>query len=183
MTEQLLTQPVTTGRTVRPAPDFPLVVLIAPTVAERVALMERVGGLGPVLVVASAEEARQVLSPAAPEPGPDDAPSTTGGLRVLEDRHAVATGTGETSLTPLEFRLLRCLLADQGRVCSFAGLSRRVWGTSHLGDASQVHAVVKRLRRKLSTVKAPLRVEAVRGIGFRAVQHRPLQAVGGVGRD
>jgi two-component system response regulator MtrA len=99
--------------------------------------------------------------------GPEVDPVT--GVQVDEDRHAIGFGSAEVSLTPLEFALLRLLMAEPGRVWRFDELVRRVWGTDHLGDASQVHAVVKRLRAKLAREHAPVAIEAVRGVGFRAV--------------
>ena len=86
-------------------------------------------------------------------------PVTPGGL-----------GTVEVTLTPLEFSFLRRLINEPGRVWRFDEIVREVWGTEHLGDASQVHAVVKRLRAKLARKNAPVIIEAVRGVGFRAVR-------------
>jgi hypothetical protein len=162
------------------------------------------GGAGPVLVVSSADEAREILESAAADgPLPEgaavtaspSAPAAAGppsrtvgipippvahlaapGLRIIADRHILAAGGREARLTPLEFALFSCLVSDLGRVWAFGELSERVWGTSHVGDGSQVHAVVKRLRRKLSGLSAPVAVEAIRGIGFRAVGRRPSTA-------
>lgn len=186
-----------------------LVVLVAETAEERTRLMSRMGSAGPVLVVSSAEEARDILESAAaeaafPQRGPMPAgassaaaepPSGTVGipvlpvahlaapeLRVIADRHIVAAGGREAKLTPLEFALFSCLVSDLGRVWAFGELSERVWGTSHVGDGSQVHAVVKRLRRKLTGLSAPVAVEAIRGIGFRAVGSRTAATRTATGR-
>jgi two-component system response regulator MtrA len=93
-------------------------------------------------------------------------------MRIDEDRQAVGFGTVEVTLTPLEFAMLRLLLREPGRVWRFAELVQHVWGTDHVGDSSQVHAVVKRLRAKLVSERAPVVIEAVRGVGFRAVRPR-----------
>lgn len=163
----------------------PLLVVIAATVEERLQLIARIGPAGPVLLAASAEEAAQILqgSPREAPTGPvrDRVAHPSGGaalgLSLVPDRQVARHGSHEVGLTPLEFGLLRCLVAETGRVRSFADLSRQVWGTSHVGDASQIHAVVKRLRRKLADLCVPARVEAIRGIGFRLVATRPLQPV------
>lgn len=168
-----------------------LLVLVARSVEERVRVISRLGDALPLLVVSSAAEAAAFLggeAEDADEPpqqeavsaGPPDAPVRTPrriDLHLVEDRRAVAVGTTEVSLTPLEYGVLATLLRARGRVRSFEDLSREVWGTSHVGDGAQVHAVVKRLRRKLGGVEAPVRIEVVRGVGFRAVPRHRLEAV------
>lgn len=114
--------------------------------------------------------------PQGAEPGADRQPAMDGpaallrGVAVKEDRHAIEFGSVEVSLTPLEFALLGLLLREPGRVWRYAELVQRVWDTEHLGDTSQVHALVKRLRAKLAREHAPVVIEAVRGVGFRAVR-------------
>lgn len=170
-------------------------MLIAATTEERLKMVGRLGPVGPLLIVSSAEEAERVLNPAgtrdatpaggAPSRTERDAglpaqPGPTvmqGGISLLPDRQVAGFGGREVALTPLEFQLISALLSEVGRVKTFAVLSRQVWGTPHLGDVSQVHALVKRLRRKISTLRAPLRIEAIRGIGFRAVPVRQLHPV------
>lgn len=126
---------------------------------------------GPVLVVGSAEEARQVIGAgAAAEDGPDEAASGSASpLRLDADRQVVDDGDTQVPLTLLEFRFLEALNARPGRLCSFEELTQQVWGTPHIGDVAQVHSLVKRLRRKLGTLVRPVRLQAVRGIGFRLV--------------
>jgi DNA-binding response OmpR family regulator len=173
-----------------------LVVLVAGSVEDRLRVVSQLGDDTPLLVVSTAQEAAAFLAGTDTSEGggqrtqgrpadmPAHAPAPTvasrrreNDLRLLEDRRAVAVGTTEVSLTPLEYGVLAALLTGRGRVRSFADLSREVWGTSHVGDGAQVHAVVKRLRRKLAAAEAPVGIEVVRGIGFRAVPRRKLEAV------
>ncbi|USQ79580.1 winged helix-turn-helix domain-containing protein [Ornithinimicrobium faecis] len=155
----------------------PLVVLVAPTVQERNALLSQLDPTASVLVVPSVEVAQSLMgSRQAPPVGvkPRSVPAgerpAAPGVRIHEDRRAVRFGSVEVTLTPLEFSLLRRLINEPGRVWRFDEIVREVWGTDHLGDASQVHAVVKRLRAKLARKGAPVVIEAVRGVGFRAVR-------------
>lgn len=128
-----------------------------------------------VLAVPSIEMAAQLMG-ARPvrretaEPAGGQPPRPSSAVTIHEDRHAVGFDHVEVSLTPLEFALLRQLITDTGRVWRYDELVREVWDTDHLGDASQVHAVVKRLRAKLARERAPIVIEAVRGVGFRAVR-------------
>ena len=89
------------------------------------------------------------------------------GLRVDSDRHTVCWAGHESALTPLEHDLLACLLAEPDRVWSFARLHQQVWGTQFVGAGSDVHSLVKRVRRKLARMGAPVGIDAIRAVGFR----------------
>jgi len=52
-------------------------------------------------------------------------------------------------LSPTEFRLLACLLRDQGSVLTRAELLERVWGPGYTGQPQVVETYVSYLRRKL----------------------------------
>ncbi|AXH95047.1 winged helix-turn-helix domain-containing protein [Ornithinimicrobium avium] len=133
---------------------------------------------GPVLVVGSVEEARAVLGTAAPADRTTE-PATGPGPTLLldEDRRVVGDGRSEVPLTPLEFDFLVALSSDPGRLRTFEELQHEVWGTPHIGDVTQVHSLVKRLRRKLRRLDLPVRLQAVRGIGFRLVRPARLTPV------
>ncbi|RIK14712.1 MAG: hypothetical protein DCC50_10415 [Acidobacteria bacterium] len=88
-------------------------------------------------------------------------------------------GRTEVELTPLEFGFLEALNAQPGRLCTFEQLQQEVWGTPHIGDVTQVHSLVKRLRRKLCRMELAVRLQAVRGVGFRLVRPAPLRGVHG----
>lgn len=138
---------------------------------------------GPVVLVGSVEEARELVGAdrVAPlEDLPDTRPAERDGadaprrqLVLDPDRQVVRVAGEEEHLTPLEFAFLRALLTRPGRVRAFPDLTDEVWGTRHLRDVSQVHSLVKRLRRKLDGIDSPVQVQAVRGVGFRAVVRPP----------
>ncbi|MEE3920587.1 winged helix-turn-helix domain-containing protein [Micromonospora sp. BRA006-A] len=68
----------------------------------------------------------------------------------------------EIGLTPLEHDLIVCLTGTPGQVWTYARLHRAVWGNDHLGRRSDMHSVVRRLRRKLGRLDAPATIHAVR---------------------
>lgn len=145
--------------------------------------------LAPPLGAGSPVAARPADGPsvALPGPGPGDgaAGETQGadqvpaglGIALDEDRQTVVTDEGDCGLTPLEFGVLEALAREPGHAWRFEELTRRVWGTGDIGDWAPVHAVVRRLRRKLQDVHAPVEIVAVRGIGFRL--ERPVHDTGG----
>lgn len=84
----------------------------------------------------------------------------------LTERRVRWFGT-PVALTDHEFQLLVVLAEDPGRARTFNDLCRRVWGATFYGDIEVVHAAVKRLRKKLRATGITLRIESVRGVGFR----------------
>jgi len=73
-------------------------------------------------------------------------------------------GEVELALTPIEFRLLLCLISHAGRVRTRQELMAEVWEAGDT-DFRTVDAHVKRLREKLGAARDLL--GTVRGIGYR----------------
>lgn len=157
-----------------------LVIGIASSAAERRQLAQLLGGTETFLIVSSAHQARRFLdllrAPGAARPAPArdavaDDPSPAGppvsGLDVDSDRRVLRWREREVGLTPLEHDFLVCLARTPGQVWTYAQLHRAVWGNDHLGRGSDMHSVVRRVRRKLGRVGAAPTIHAVRGIGFR----------------
>ncbi|NES29918.1 winged helix family transcriptional regulator [Micromonospora terminaliae] len=156
-----------------------LVIGIAASAAERRQLTQLLGGTETFLIVSSAHQARRFLdllrAPGAARPAPArapvDEPPPAGGpvpeLAVDSDRRVLRWREREVGLTPLEHDLLVCLAGTPGQVWTYAQLHRAVWGNDHLGRGSDMHSVVRRVRRKLGRVGAAPTIHAVRGIGFR----------------
>ncbi|WP_406103901.1 winged helix-turn-helix domain-containing protein [Micromonospora globbae] len=95
------------------------------------------------------------------------APADPPALIVDSDRRVVRWLDREIRLTRLEHDLLLCLVGAPGRVWTYERLHLKVWGNKHLGRGSDIHSVVRRVRRKLATLDASATIDAVRGVGFR----------------
>jgi two-component system, OmpR family, response regulator len=70
-------------------------------------------------------------------------------------------------LTPKEFALLEYLMRHQGVAMGRARLLAHVWDGAHQSDSNVVDVYVRRLRSKLAGAGGGLRLETVRGIGYR----------------
>jgi len=68
-------------------------------------------------------------------------------------------------LSPTEFKLLRYLLVNAGRVVSKAQILDRVWSCDFGGDGRIVESYVYYLRRKIDQLGPPL-IHTVRGVGY-----------------
>jgi two-component system OmpR family response regulator len=86
-------------------------------------------------------------------------------LSMDEDTHQVRRAGRLIELSPTEYKLLRYLLINAGRVVSKAQILDRVWQYDFGGDAAVVEKFVSNLRRKVDVVEPPL-LETVRGFGY-----------------
>jgi two-component system OmpR family response regulator len=90
---------------------------------------------------------------------------SAGPLALDDDAHQVWMEDREVSLSPTEFRLLRYLLLNQGRVLSKSQIVDYVWEYDFDGNYSIVETYVSYLRRKLGDPDGTL-IQTVRGIGY-----------------
>ena len=93
-------------------------------------------------------------------------------LELDEDSHEVRRAGQVVDLSPTEFKLLRYLLLNPGRVLSKAQILDHVWQYDWGGDANIVESYISYLRRKVDQVERPdgTRVEPLiqtkRGVGY-----------------
>jgi two-component system OmpR family response regulator len=97
-------------------------------------------------------------------------PASSGVLRYAdlmldEDRLEVARGSRPISLTPTEFRLLRFLMLNAGRVVSKTQILDHVWEYDFGGDGNVVETFISYLRKKVDVEQPPL-IQTARGFGY-----------------
>ncbi len=93
------------------------------------------------------------------------APLGCGDLVLDEERWTVHRAGTPVDLSPTEFRLLACLLREQGTVLSKTELLHSVWGWDYTGQSQVVETYVSYLRRKLGRLGPPL-IHTCRGAGY-----------------
>jgi len=86
-------------------------------------------------------------------------------LQLDEDSHQVWRAGAEVALSPNEFKLLRYLMINAGRVLSRAQILDHVWDYSFDGDGNIVESYICYLRRKLDRGE-PRLIHTIRGIGY-----------------
>ena len=86
-------------------------------------------------------------------------------LELDEDAHEVRRQGEPIDLTPTEYRLLRYLLVNSGRVLSRTQILDHVWDYDFGGDASVLETYISYLRRKVDKYSPPL-IQTVRGVGY-----------------
>jgi len=86
-------------------------------------------------------------------------------LELDEEAHEVRRQNQPIELTPTEYRLLRYLLVNAGRVLSRTQILDHVWDYDFGGDASVLETYISYLRRKIDRFSPPL-IQTVRGVGY-----------------
>jgi len=90
-----------------------------------------------------------------------------GDLEMDDDAHVVRRGEQVVALSPTEYKLLRFLLVNTGRVVSKSQILDHVWQYDFDGQATVVETCISYLRKKIDTLGPPL-IQTVRGVGYSA---------------
>jgi two-component system OmpR family response regulator len=86
-------------------------------------------------------------------------------LELDEDAHEVRRAGAPVELTPTEYRLLRFLMVNAGRVVSKGQILNQVWEYGPDRDGGVVEPAVSYLRRKVDQGQ-PRLIHTVRGFGY-----------------
>ena len=86
-------------------------------------------------------------------------------LVMDDDAHQVWRAGELVELSPTEYKLLRYLLANAGKVLSKAQILDHVWEYDFGGEATVVETYISYLRKKVDRQGLPL-IQTVRGIGY-----------------
>jgi two-component system KDP operon response regulator KdpE len=93
-----------------------------------------------------------------------------GELRVDLGHRTVERAGKPLHLTPIEYRLLACLITHPGTVLTHRYLLKHVWGPSHAEDSHYVRVFMGALRKKIETDPSqPKHIITETGVGYRFV--------------
>jgi two-component system OmpR family response regulator len=90
---------------------------------------------------------------------------TVGALALDTEGHRVTRAGQPVRVSPTEFRLLRYLMENAGRVVSKGQILDRVWRYDFGGDAGIVDTYISYLRRKVDA-EDPKLIHTVHGVGY-----------------
>jgi two-component system OmpR family response regulator len=86
-------------------------------------------------------------------------------VELDDDAHVVRVEGTEVGLSPTEYRLLRLLMRNQGRVLTRAQILDHVWDYDFDGESTVVETFISSLRKKVDPSGRLIRT--VRGVGYR----------------
>lgn len=92
------------------------------------------------------------------------------GINLDVEHHSVRVHDKSVELTATEFRLLRLLMQERGKVQTRETLLQKVWNYENDMETRTVDTHMRRLREKLGEEGSGL--ETVRGVGYRMVESR-----------
>ena len=91
-----------------------------------------------------------------------------GDTEIDLDRRHTQGPAGEIHLTPLEYRVLECLVRHSGRIVRPQQLLRESWGPDRAGDTRTLRVCIKNLRDKLEpNPRRPAFLTTDVGLGYR----------------
>lgn len=91
-------------------------------------------------------------------------------LSLDEVTHEVRRGERRIELSPLEFRLLHCLMRHAGQVLSRNTLLDQVWSYDYTGGSNVVDVYVRYLRHKIEQPGETKLLHTVRGVGYKLAE-------------
>jgi len=92
---------------------------------------------------------------------------TAGNIIYNPGQHILSCQGNEVKLTFKEAQLLELLLLNKNRVLSKDRIFDKVWGFNTESDITIVEIYVHHLRKKVSWENSGIRIETVRGVGYR----------------
>ncbi|PFP15987.1 DNA-binding response regulator [Bacillus sp. AFS073361] len=92
----------------------------------------------------------------------------TGGL-VIDDESKIITVDGEVvHLTPVQYKILKLLTANAGRVFSIEDIYERVWNETSFSPENTVSVHIRKIREKIEiNPKEPKYLKVVWGVGYK----------------
>ena len=163
-----------------PADESPLVIVVTRSTSTRIQLVRSLPAEAVLLLAPDRTAVERALQTDASRMAIEavERPTITCGGLVFDPMRQRVTWLGmPLRLTRLERRLLACMIEPPLRVWPYELLYRTVWGQAWLGDTSTLHAIVKRLRRRLRDGGVTVVVESIRGVGFGLVV-QPAEVAG-----
>lgn len=89
-------------------------------------------------------------------------------LTVDYEKHRIFIEDEEIHLTPIEYKLLKLLITNRGKVLTHSHISKEVWGYGETADSKSIRVFMASLRRKIEKDSTnPRFIFTEIGIGYR----------------
>jgi DNA-binding response OmpR family regulator len=92
----------------------------------------------------------------------------TGGLMVDDERKVITVDGEEVHLTPVQYKIVKLLTANAGRVFSIEEIYERVWNETAHSPENTVSVHIRKIREKIEiNPKEPKYLKVVWGVGYK----------------
>lgn len=96
-----------------------------------------------------------------------------GGLQLNDDLKQVMVDGELVKMTPIEFKILRLLMKNQGRVFSISQIYEAIWNEEAIGADNTVAVHIRHIREKIEiNPKDPRYLKVVWGVGYKIEKQR-----------
>jgi len=127
-------------------------------------------GVAELLARVSAVLRRSKADSGTPEPQENHGQGfTIGEFAIYPEKYEVKLRGESIPLRPKEFEVLLYLARRQGIVVTRDDLMNTVWGFDFIGGQRTVDVHVSSLRKKLEMNQQSVRIESIRGVGYKLV--------------
>ncbi len=93
---------------------------------------------------------------------------STGGLRIDDERKEVSVDGEPVRMTPVEYKILKLLCENAGRVFSIDQIYEKVWNEPAFNPENTVAVHIRRIREKIEiSPKEPKYLKVVWGVGYK----------------
>jgi DNA-binding response OmpR family regulator len=92
----------------------------------------------------------------------------TGGLMIDDESKTITVDGNEVHLTPVQYKILKLLAANVGRVFSIEEIYQKVWNEAPVSPENTVAVHIRKIREKIEiNPKEPKYLKVVWGIGYK----------------
>ncbi len=92
----------------------------------------------------------------------------TGGLMIDDERKLITVDGEEVHLTPVQYKILKLLTSNAGRVFSIEEIYEKVWNETAFSPENTVTVHIRKIREKIEiNTKEPKYLKVVWGVGYK----------------
>lgn len=92
----------------------------------------------------------------------------TGGLEIDDETKTITVDGDEVHLTPVQYKILKLLTANAGRVFSIEEIYEKVWQEAAFSPENTVSVHIRKIREKIEiNPKEPKYLKVVWGVGYK----------------
>ncbi|HZG70155.1 MAG TPA: response regulator transcription factor [Chondromyces sp.] len=92
----------------------------------------------------------------------------TGGLMIDDESKRVTVDGNEVHLTPVQYKILKLLAANAGRVFSIEDIYQKVWNETPVSPENTVAVHIRKIREKIEiNPREPKYLKVVWGVGYK----------------
>jgi two-component system, OmpR family, KDP operon response regulator KdpE len=110
------------------------------------------------------------------EPGAGEPCVEVDGLEINLASREVRRDGGEVHLTPIEFKLLRMLVQNRGRLLTHNALLKQAWGPAYVDARQTLRVHIANLRRKIEPADGQRLIHTEPRVGYRFADAHPDDA-------